>query len=239
VPRREDDDLNWQDRTELCDLIRRLAAGRGHDKYDDYQILSRFDDEAFSLIAGEQMTQPLVSGDESRSVESYLAASLVAAIRDFTDTNTGVDAACDGVRVAAEIGRKSKGLRKAMRRQIRRTLDAPIWAERRSDNVPWQCPFCGVSVFDDGEGFPRRLRLNESHPKALPARDDVGCASTWNRGLVRGHMLLLLAALLRPDSWPKHRRYFVGMRAFAALEDHFSRENAGGLPFDRCLEMLH
>lgn len=230
--------MDWSNQDYVCTLIRSLAFGNGHAKYGAYGVLDSFDHGAFQALAPDTLTQNVVGRSESRTIEAYLASALVAAVRDFTDTNTGVDAACDGIEAAVLVGDRSRGVRKAMRRQIRRTLDCSRWNADRDDSIHWQCSFCGVTVEDDGEGYPRRSHLNDAHPMALPARHDTGCANRWNRGFVRGHLLLLLAGLLRGKSWPNHRRYFEG-KAWEALNEHFADQSAGKMPSDQYVHLLH
>jgi len=231
--------IDWANADDVLSLIRTLAYGNGHGKYDAYQALSDFDEVRFKKITGTKYSQLLATGIESRTIQTYLGSALIAAVRDFTDTNTGSDAACDGVEIAARVGEQSKGIRKAMRLQIRRTLDSPTWKQKSKKFILWKCPFCGTQVVNDLANSARRKHISEEHPNALPARNDVGCVFKWNRGFVRHHLLLLLAALIRKESWTYHQKYFVKTRAHRALQLRLAILRARRMPLKKCWKLLH
>jgi hypothetical protein len=223
-------DVEWSSQSDVLAVTRMLSFGNAGAKFRTYALLGGFEDAAFQTITQSFVSQPTVSGMETRHSASYFASALISAIRDFTDNDSGVDAACEGVSAAIQIGRASKGLRKAMRRQIRRTLDSPQWDLQNQEAGKWNCPFCGENTQDDGEGFPRVCHLNDMHPDALPARKDTGCATKWNRAFVWNHLVKALAGLVRAKSWPNHRKYFIRTSLLPGLDEHFCRPDAGEFP---------
>ena len=237
--------MKWDSQPEVLDLCRALAFGNCHAKDAVYKDLRLFDPRAFNVLALRSVWQDTVDGTENRSIRSLFAASMVGAVRDFTDSEGAVDSALNGVPVGAWLGVRYPPLRKAMRRQLRRGLDSRVWTLSgdgsdspragfidADDGVFWPCPYCGDVVAAE-DGYGRRSHLAD-HPDALPARGDVGCAIS--RRFTRDIMLLLLATLVRSESLANHRRYFEGTEAAEALEAHFARSN-DPMPFERYAAM--
>jgi len=223
--------VDWTQTEDVATIIRLLSVGNAGDKLRAYKRLETFDDAAFRHVAAVTVSQRTVHGLETRSIESYLSAALICAVRDFTDTDSGVDAACEGVKAAVRLGDRASGLRKAARHQIRRTLNSETWRLEREASGIWHCPYCGADKKDDGDGFPRVCHLRFSHPESLPSRTDLGCPTSWNRRFVWNHLLLTLSGLVRSRSWPNHRHYFVGTALEDALERHFSREGTAAFVY--------
>jgi len=238
----------WVQPQDVLDLCNSLAFGGCRHKDAAYEDVRSFSPDAFARISHMAITQQVVHGPEARTIESYFAASLVSAVRDFTESEGRVDSALDGVPVAAWVGSASPALRTSMRRQVRRTLDSPIWmvagdtsdlptagfTTGRPERSNWECQYCGEPV-NCGEGYGR-LNHMASHPAALPARRDFGCAVS--RRFARNLVLLLMALLVRGRSWPRHREYFAGTGALAMLDAHSDGGNNGMAGFEACATSL-
>ncbi|MFA5251554.1 MAG: hypothetical protein WC454_03085 [Phycisphaerae bacterium] len=228
--------VDWAKTADIVKIMNLLSSGSGGDKFRAYGVFDTFDDVKFQLVSKHILFQPVVNGTETGTIEDYLVASLVSAIRDYIDYDSGVDAVCDGVRVVIMVGERSSGLRKAMRRKIRHTLDSERWrlTKKDFDSVRdkkdlgyWLCPFCGQKKVDDENGLPRICHLNDVHPNSLPSLSDLGCPSSWNRRFVWDHLLIALSGLIRGKSWPNHKRYFCGTSIEKQLKEHFAKQNAG------------
>jgi len=106
-------------------------------------------------LSDPRFEQFTIMGKENHRLKTYLAILLMRAMRDFTDTDSGVYKSHNAVDAIVKICRSERDLRKRVRAQIRRTLNSPRWQYDSPIEEIWVCVYCGSKVRNDEEGLAR------------------------------------------------------------------------------------